>query len=62
MIISDFAFTTVNMYSNEEFVNEVGRYSLKVKNEGEILMSDSVKYIVLWERFKKQLANESRHI
>ena len=50
---TDLAFTTINMYGNEEFVTEVGRYSLNVKNEGEILMSDSGKYIVLWEQVSK---------
>ena len=47
---TDLAFTTINMYGNEEFVTEVGRYSLNVKNEGEIVMSDSGKYVVLWEQ------------
>ena len=50
---TDLAFTTINMYGNEEFVTEVGRYSLNVKNEGEILISDSGKYIVLWEQVSK---------
>tara|TARA_B100000886_G_C20288116_1_gene434190 strand:+ start:250 stop:645 length:396 start_codon:yes stop_codon:yes gene_type:complete len=50
---TDLAFTTINMYGNEEFVTEVGRYSLNVKNEGEILMSDLGKYIVLWEQVSK---------
>ena len=50
---SDLAFTTLNMYGNEEFVTEVGRYSLNVKNEGEIVMSDTGKYIVLWEQVSK---------
>ena len=50
---TDLAFTTINMYGNEEFVTEVGRYSLNVKNEGEIVMSDSGKYVVLWEQASK---------
>ena len=50
---TDLAFTTISMYGNEEFVTEVGRYSLNIKNEGEILMSDSGKYIVLWEQVSK---------
>ena len=50
---TDLVFTTLNMYGNEEFVTEVGRYSLNVKNEGEIVMSDSGKYIVLWEQVSK---------
>mgnify|MGYP001315502815 FL=1 len=50
---TDLAFTTINMYGNEEFVTEVGRYSLNIKNEGEIVMSDSGKYVVLWEQVSK---------
>ena len=50
---TDLVFTTLNMYGNEEFVTEVGRFSLNVKNEGEIVMSDSGKYIVLWEKVSK---------
>ncbi len=50
---TDLVFTTLNMYGNEEFVTEVGRYSLNVKNEGEIVMSDSGKYVVLWEQVSK---------
>jgi len=50
---TDLAFTTINMYGNEEFVTEVGRYSLNVKNEGKTLMSDSGKYVVLWEQVSK---------
>ena len=50
---TDLVFKTLNMYGNEEFVTEVGRYSLNVKNEGEIVMSDTGKYIVLWEQVSK---------
>ena len=50
---TDLVFTSLNMYGNEEFVTEVGRYSLNVKNKGEIVMSDSGKYIVLWEQVSK---------
>ena len=50
---TDLVFKTLNMYGNEEFVTEVGRFSLNVKNEGEIVMSDSGKYIVLWEKVSK---------
>ena len=50
---TDLVFTTLNMYGNEEFVTEVGRYSLNVKNEGKIVMSDTGKYIVLWEQVSK---------
>ena len=50
---TDLVFTTLTMYGNEEFVTEVGRYSLNVKNEGEIVMSDTGKYIVLWEQVSK---------
>ena len=50
---TDLVFTSLNMFGNEEFVTEVGRYSLNVKNKGEIVMSDSGKYIVLWEQVSK---------
>ena len=50
---TDLVFTSLNMYGNKEFVTEVGRYSLNVKNEGEIVMSDTGKYIVLWEQVSK---------
>ena len=50
---TDLVFKTLNMYGNEEFVTEVGRFSLNVKNEGEIVMSDSGKYVVLWEQVSK---------
>ena len=46
-------FTTLEMYGNEEYVTEVGRFSLNVKDEGEIVMTDSGKYIVLWEQVSK---------
>ena len=51
---TDLVFTSLNMYGNEEFVTEVGRYSLNVKNKGEIVMSDSGKYIVLWTQVLKK--------
>ena len=50
---TDLVFKTLNMYGNEEYVTEVGRYSLNVINEGEIVMSDSGKYVVLWEQVSK---------
>ena len=50
---TDLVFKTLNMYGNEEFVTEVGRFSLNVKNEGEIVISDSGKYVVLWEQVSK---------
>ena len=50
---TDLVFKTLNMYGNEEFVTEVGRFSLNIKNEGEIVISDSGKYVVLWEQVSK---------
>jgi len=50
---TDLTFTSINMYGNEEFITEVGRYSLNIKNEGEIVMSDSGKFVVLWEQVSK---------
>ena len=50
---TDLVFTTLDMYGNEEYVTEVGRFALNVKDEGEIVMTDSGKYIVLWEQVSK---------
>ena len=50
---TDLVFTTLDMYGNEEYVTEVGRFLLNVKDEGEIVMTDSGKYIVLWEQVSK---------
>ena len=50
---TDLVFTTLDMYGNEEYVTEVGRYSLNVKDNGKIVMSDSGKYIVLWKQVSK---------
>ena len=50
---TDLVFTTLDMYGNEEYVTEVGRFSLNVKDAGEIVMTDSGKYIVLWEQVSK---------
>ena len=33
---TDLVFTTLDMYGNEEYVTEVGRFLLNVKDEGEI--------------------------
>ena len=50
---TDLVFTTLDMYGNEEYVTEVGRFLLNVKDKGEIVMTDSGKYIVLWEQVSK---------
>ena len=50
---TDLVFTTLDMYGNEKYVTEVGRFLLNVKDEGEIVMTDSGKYIVLWEQVSK---------
>ena len=50
---TDLVFTTLDMYGNEDYVTEVGRYSLNVKDNGKIVMNDSGKYIVLWEQASK---------
>ena len=43
-------FTTLDMYGNEDYVTEVGRFSLNIKDNGKVVMSDSGKYIVLWKQ------------
>jgi ketosteroid isomerase-like protein len=50
---TDLVFTTLDMYGDEDYVTEVGRYSLNVKDNGKIVMSDSGKYIVLWKQVSK---------
>ena len=50
---TDLVFTTLDMYGDEDYVTEVGRYSLNVKDKGKIVMNDSGKYIVLWKQVSK---------
>ena len=50
---TDLVFTTLYMYGNEDYITEVGRYSLNVKDNGKIVMNDSGKYIVLWKQVSK---------
>ena len=50
---TDLIFTTLDMYGDEDYVTEVGRYSLNVKDNGEIVMNDLGKYIVLWKQVSK---------
>jgi len=47
---TDLVFTTLDMYGNEDYVTEVGRFSLNIKDNGKIVMNDSGKYIVLWKQ------------
>ena len=47
---TDLVFTTLDMYGNEDYVTEVGRFSLNIKENGKIVMNDSGKYIVLWKQ------------
>ncbi|MDA7520659.1 DUF4440 domain-containing protein [bacterium] len=47
---TDIVFTTLNMYGNEDYVTEVGRFSLNIKDNGKIVMNDTGKYIVLWKQ------------
>ena len=41
------------MYGNQDYVTEIGKYSLNIKDNGKIVMSDSGKYIVVWEQVSK---------
>ena len=50
---TDLVFTTLDMYGNEDYVTEVGRFSLNIKDNGKIVMNDSGKYIVLWKQVSK---------
>ena len=50
---TDLVFTTLDMYGNEDYVTEVGRFSLNIKDNGKIVANDSGKYIVLWRQVSK---------
>ena len=50
---TDLVFTTLDMYGNEDYVTEVGRYSLNTKDNDKIIMNDSGKYVVLWKHISK---------
>jgi len=50
---TDLVFTTLDMYGNEDYVTEVGRYSLNAKDNDKIIMNDSGKYVVLWKHISK---------
>jgi len=41
------------MYGNQDYVTEIGKYSLNIKDNGKIVMSYSGKYIVVWEQVSK---------
>ena len=50
---TDLALTTLDVYGSGDFAYEIGRYALKVKQDGQIIMQDSGKYIVVWEQVSK---------
>ena len=50
---TDLVFTTLDMYGNEDYVTEVGRFSLNIKDKGKIVMNDSGKYICIWKQVSK---------
>jgi ketosteroid isomerase-like protein len=50
---TDLVFTTLDMYGNEDYVTEVGRFSLNIKDKGNIVMNDSGKYICIWKQVSK---------
>jgi len=50
---TDLALTTLYVYGSEDLAYEIGRYALKVKQDGQIIMQDSGKYIVVWEQVSK---------
>jgi len=50
---TDLVFTTLDMYGNEDYVTEVGRFSLNIKDNGKIVMNDSGKYICIWKQVSK---------
>ena len=50
---TDLALTTLDVYGSGDFAYERGRYALKVKQDEQVLMQDSGKYIVVWEQVSK---------
>jgi ketosteroid isomerase-like protein len=50
---TDLVFTTLDMYGNEDYVTEIGRFSLNIKDNGKIIINDSGKYIVIWKQVSK---------
>ena len=50
---TDIVFTTLDMYGNEDYVTEVGRFSLNIKDNGKIIMNDSGKFICIWKQVSK---------
>jgi|TARA_B100000586_G_scaffold6232_1_gene4295 ketosteroid isomerase-like protein len=50
---TDLALTTLYVYGSEDLAYEIGRYALEIKQDGQILMQDSMKYIVVWEQVSK---------
>ena len=50
---TDLALTTLDVYGSGDLAYEIGRYALKVKQDGQIIMQDSGKYIVVWEQVSK---------
>jgi len=47
---TDMVFTTLDIYGNEDYVTEIGRFSVNIKDNGKVVMSDSGKYIVIWKQ------------
>ena len=50
---TDLDLTTLDVYGSGDFAYERGRYALKVKQDEQVLMQDSGKYIVVWEQVSK---------
>ena len=50
---TDLDLTTLDVYGSGDFAYERGRYALKVKEDEQILIQDSGKYIVVWEQVSK---------
>ena len=50
---TDLVFNSIDMYGNQYYITETGRFSLNIKEGGKIVMSDSGKYIVLWKQVSK---------
>lgn len=49
MGLKDLSLTTVNLDGSGSIVYEIGKYSLGIEAEGQEIMRDSGKYVVVWQ-------------
>ena len=50
---TDLVFTTLDMYGNEDYVTEVGRFSMNIKDNGKIVINDSASTFAFGSKSQK---------